>query len=166
MPILNKNLARGIPLVIDSPQMKATILLATLMMTVTTSSYAILTEWHPAKEPYQYGPRGTGKYSLVWNMRRYATPPNRPYLIIGSIGASGGIFGSPRTRAVEVARDHGADAILWTKADVHPEVNSIGLIGLLSHCDYLAIRWANPSRLPADQREKRRMTGEKKSPAP
>ena len=83
---------------------------------------------------------------MVWNMRRYATFPKRPYVILGRIRANGGLGGSPRTRAVEEARKHGADAILWTKADVHPEVNSLGLIGLLSHCDYLAIQWTNPPR--------------------
>jgi hypothetical protein len=117
-----------------------------LLLLSAIPSHAILTQWVPAKKPYQHGPLGTGEYSMVWNMRRYATPPKRPYVILGRIGASGGIYGSPRTRAVTEARKHGADAILWTKADTHGEANSIGLIGLLSHCDYLAIRWTTPPR--------------------
>lgn len=126
--------------------MKPLLLAAALLIAAAMPSHAILTEWSPANPPYQHGPLGTGKYSLVWNMPRYATAPKRPYLIIGRIRANGGIGGSPRTRAVEEARKHGADAILWTKADTHAEVNSIGWIGLLSHCDYLAIRWVHPPR--------------------
>ncbi|VVM07462.1 hypothetical protein MAMC_01624 [Methylacidimicrobium cyclopophantes] len=126
--------------------MKGVFLSAALLMAAAIPSYAILTEWYPEGPPYRYGPLGTGRYSLVWNMPRYATAPKRPYVILGRIRANGGIGGSPRTRAVEEARKHGADAILWTKAETHAEVNSIGLIGLLSHCDYLAIRWAKPPR--------------------
>ncbi|QSR84847.1 hypothetical protein [Methylacidimicrobium sp. B4] len=117
-----------------------------LLILSAIPSHAILTQWVPANPPYSHGPLGTGEYSMVWNMRRYATPPGRPYVIIGSIRATGGLWGSPRTRAVEVAREHGADAILWTQAETHAEANSIGLIGLLSHCDYLAIRWTTPPR--------------------
>lgn len=120
--------------------------IALFLIASAIPSHAILTQWYPEDKPYPRGPLGTGKYTLVWNMPRFATPPKRPYVIIGRIGASGGFGGSPRTRAVEVAREHGADAILWVKADSHPEANSIGLIGLLSHCDYLAIQWIRPSR--------------------
>ncbi|WP_018291573.1 hypothetical protein [Verrucomicrobium sp. 3C] len=126
--------------------MKQPFFSALLLILSATPSHAILTQWVPANPPYQHGPLGTGEYSMVWNMRRYATPPKRPYVILGRIRANGGFGGSPRTRAVEEARKHGADAVLWTKADVHPEVNSLGLIGLLSHCDYLAIRWTTPPR--------------------
>ncbi len=122
--------------------MKQALLAAFLWIVAAIPSHAILTQWYPEAKPYPRGRLGTGEYALVWKMRRYATPPQRPYRIIGRIDASGGIWGSPRTRAVEVAREHGADAILWARPDAnHGEANSIGLIGLLSHCDYLAIQW-------------------------
>ncbi|QSR84697.1 hypothetical protein [Methylacidimicrobium sp. B4] len=50
-------------------------------------------------------------------MSIYTTPPARPYVIIGLIGARNGLFGSPRTRAVAMAKKVGADALILLGSD-------------------------------------------------
>ncbi len=126
--------------------MQQAALLLSLFFATAFPAFAILADWYPAKKPYPHGKLGTGVYSLVWNLPRYKTAPNRPYIILGKIHAGGGLGGSPRTRAVEIAREHGADAILWAHADEHDDgpvrFDTHPVIGLFLHCDYLAIRWA------------------------
>ncbi len=45
-------------------------------------------------------------------MMEYRTLPNRHYIVLGYVRACNGLFGSARSRAVTLAREHGADAIL------------------------------------------------------
>ncbi|MDD2675974.1 MAG: hypothetical protein PHP75_00685 [Methylacidiphilaceae bacterium] len=124
--------------------MKPPLFSALLLILSAIPSHAIMTQWVPEKKPYQHGPLGTGEYSMVWNMRRYKTPPKRPYVIIGRIYATGGHYGTARTRAVTEARKHGADAILWATADIHGE--AIWANGFWSPCEFLAIQWTTPPR--------------------
>lgn len=71
----------------------------------------LFTHWIPA-EKFESGPLGSGSGTLVQGMMEYRTPPNRHYVVLGYVRASNGLFGTARTRAVEMARQHGADAII------------------------------------------------------
>ncbi|QSR84942.1 hypothetical protein [Methylacidimicrobium sp. B4] len=71
----------------------------------------LLARWMPAERP-ESGPLGTGTGTLVCGMMEYRTLPNRHYIILGYVRACNGLFGSARSRAVTLAREHGADAIL------------------------------------------------------
>ncbi|MGD9896225.1 MAG: hypothetical protein AB7T14_03980 [Candidatus Methylacidiphilaceae bacterium] len=86
-------------------------LLFVLLAFLPVEAFALCSRWLPAEKPIA-GPLGAGVGYKVDGMMRYETPPSRPYEIIGYIKASSGLFGSPRTRAVAVARKHNADAIL------------------------------------------------------
>lgn len=71
----------------------------------------LFTRWIPS-EKLESGPLGSGTGVMVRGMMEYRTLPNRPYVVLGYIRASDGFFGSARTRAVEMAQQHGADAII------------------------------------------------------
>ncbi|MDD4932239.1 MAG: hypothetical protein PHO89_02080 [Methylacidiphilaceae bacterium] len=71
----------------------------------------LFTEWLPV-EKVETGPLGSGTGQEVEGMMDYQSPPNRRYIILGYIRAGTGLLGSARTRAVEMAREHGADAII------------------------------------------------------
>lgn len=73
-----------------------------------------MSRWIPA-EKVEFGPLGSEVGREVDGMMAYQSPPSRPYLILGYIQARTGFFGSARTRAVAVAKKHGADAIIELK---------------------------------------------------
>ncbi len=77
---------------------------------------ALRAVWQPFERP-SVGNEGSGAHSEVKGMAIYTTPPAKPYMILGLIGARSGAFGSPRTRAVALAKKVGADALILLSSD-------------------------------------------------
>ncbi|WP_018289989.1 hypothetical protein [Verrucomicrobium sp. 3C] len=128
-----------------------------LLCPALQSAHAVLADWHPLEVPHR-GPLGSGEHSIINGMNIYATPPSRPYIVTGAIEAGGGLFGSPRTRAVTKAKEVGADAIILVQAERWPTggqawgwgqgTNAGGGIGGFNYiqnyaviCHYQAIKW-------------------------
>ncbi|WP_134440556.1 hypothetical protein [Methylacidiphilum caldifontis] len=75
-----------------------------------------MTIWQPCERP-QVGITGSGANRMVSGMPIYSTLPSRPYMVVGFIDAGNGLFGSPRTRAVSMAKKVGADALIFMSSD-------------------------------------------------
>ncbi|WP_018291219.1 hypothetical protein [Verrucomicrobium sp. 3C] len=136
---------------------KSLLIACALALCPVASAHAILASWYPAEAPHR-GPLGSGEHSIVHGMKIYRTPPSRPYIVIGTINAGSGLFGSPRTRAVDKAKEVGADAIILVQTERWPTggqawgwgqgTHAGGGIGGLSYTQnyavvghYQAIKW-------------------------
>jgi hypothetical protein len=122
------------------------LLLACVMFVLGhPSALAMRTNWQPCERP-QAGELGSGAHSVVKGMLIYSTPPSKPYVVLGLIDASNGMFGSTRTRAVALARKVGADALILitterfvTGASTDDNGNSQVDYAVTKH--YAAIKW-------------------------
>ncbi len=81
------------------------------LLPLRVRAHPLFSEWIPV-EKMEWGPLGSGTGTEVEGMMDYQSPPNRRYIILGYIKTRAWLFGSARSRAVALAKEHGADAIL------------------------------------------------------
>ncbi|VVM05603.1 hypothetical protein MAMT_00686 [Methylacidimicrobium tartarophylax] len=81
------------------------------LLPLGVSAHPLFSEWIPV-EKLEWGPLGSGSGKEVEGMMDYQSPPSRRYIILGYIKTRSWLFGSARSRAVALAKEHGADAIL------------------------------------------------------
>ena len=125
---------------------------ATLVLFLATAAAradGLLAKWTPAQGA-ESGPLGSGIGTMVRGMMEYRTLPNRHYIVLGYIRASNGWFGSARTRAVAMARRHGADAIIAlnrsTRSAGHFLLNGKAIESCPFAGTYVAIRFLQRKR--------------------
>lgn len=124
---------------------------------------ALGTEWQPFERPV-IGQEGSGAHTEIKGKKVYTTFPSRPYVVIGLIAATNKLFGNPKTRAVELAKKVGADALLlidYNRIPVGTTGNWYGTHNYFSGygsswgsmnsrihyrviAQYAAIRWSRP----------------------